>query len=68
MHEHKTKKIPGYTSQYGLDRLVYFEETTDVHAALDREKEIKGWVRKKKLDLIRSVNPRFEDLSEAWFE
>jgi putative endonuclease len=46
---------------------VYFEETPSVNAALEREKEIKGWLRKKKIKLIESENPGWKDLSEDWF-
>lgn len=67
MAEHKAHEINGFTSTYQIDRLVYLEETDDVQAAIAREKEIKSWSRKKKLDLIRRMNPHFEDLSEGWF-
>ena len=66
--EHKQHKIKGFTSKYNITRLVYFEETKDVSAALAREKEIKGWRRSKKLALIRTTNPNFLDLSDSWFE
>ena len=68
IYEHKHKLIPGFTSKYNVDRLVYFETTSDVHAALAREKQIKGWLRAKKIALIQSSNPRWEDLSVEWFE
>lgn len=68
VYEHKQKLIEGFTKKYNVTRLVYFEETGDVHAALAREKQIKGWVRRKKITLIKSVNPKWEDLSEAWYE
>ena len=67
-YEHKHKLIPGFTSKYNVDRLVYFEATSDVHAALAREKQIKGWLRSKKIALIESSNPRWEDLSKDWLE
>ena len=57
VYEHKNKIIPGFTSRYNITELVYFEETSDVQAALTREKEIKGWRRAKKSQLIASVNP-----------
>jgi putative endonuclease len=60
--------VPGFTSKYGIDRLVYFEQTSDVDAALAREKQLKGWLRAKKVALIESENPRWEDLAAAWFE
>ncbi|MEJ2487160.1 MAG: GIY-YIG nuclease family protein [Anaerolineales bacterium] len=68
MDEHKGGKLEGFTKRYKVNRLIYFEETTDIYAALEREKQIKGWTRKKKLDLVRTLNPKFEDLSEDWFE
>jgi putative endonuclease len=64
VRQHKSGLIPGFTSKYGLKRLVYFEVTSDVLAALEREKEIKGWLRAKKVALIESVNPQWNDLSE----
>jgi len=45
---------------------VYFEEITDINIAIQREKEIKGWRRSKKIDLIKSVNPTWKDLAEEW--
>jgi putative endonuclease len=65
--EHKQKLIPGFTSRYGLGRLVYFETTGDVRAGIQREKQIKGWLRRKKLALIASKNPTWEDPSEGWY-
>lgn len=64
--EHKEKLVPGFTTKYKIERLVYFEATEDVHAAISREKQIKGWTRRKKLALINSMNPTWKDLSEAW--
>ena len=64
---HKQKKKPGFTQKYNVIRLIYFEETQYVFDALTREKEIKGWSRKKKIDLVRSINPQFVDLSIGWF-
>ena len=66
LHEHRTGKSSGFTRRYGVDRLVYVEATTDIHAAIAREKQIKGWVRRKKVTLIESVNPGWKDLSEGW--
>jgi putative endonuclease len=63
VYEHKHKLVPGFTSKYNINRLVYFEATSDVKAAIAREKQIKGWVRDKKVALIRSVNPDWRDLS-----
>jgi len=49
-----------------MKKLVYFEDTTDVVEAITREKHIKGWLRKKKIALIESLNPEWKDLSEDW--
>jgi putative endonuclease len=67
MYEHKNKLITGFASKYNLKKLVYFEETIDVNAAIAREKQIKGWLRKKKVALIESENPEWNDLSEEWY-
>jgi putative endonuclease len=66
--EHKHKLADGFTKQYHIDRLVHFEETSDVMSAIEREKQIKGWVREKKVALIESGNPTWEDLTEAWYK
>lgn len=64
--QHKEKLIKGFASKYGCDRLVYYEGFYDGRKAISREKELKGWTRKKKIALIESVNPRWEDLSKTW--
>lgn len=66
LYEHKNKLIPGFTSRYRIDKLVYFEETNDIKVAIAREKQIKGWLRVKKIALIESTNPQWQDLSENW--
>lgn len=66
IEEHKSKKLKGFTQKYQVDRLLYVEEFGSVHDALEAEKVTKGWVRKKKMELIRSINPKFEDLSDQW--
>lgn len=63
--EHKSKVTKGFTQKYNLHKLVYFEETTDVAAAITREKEIKKWRREKKNNLVSSINPEWRDLSEV---
>ena len=68
VYQHKHKLINGFTKKYNVDRLVYFEETTEINAAIAREKEIKGWRRSKKIALIKSLNPKWEDLAADWFE
>lgn len=60
--EHKKKIVKGFTEKYNVTRLVYFEETNDVYAAITREKEIKKWRREKKNQLVISSNPQWEDL------
>jgi putative endonuclease len=65
--QHKHKLLPGFTQKYNLNRLVFYESSGDVRAAIQREKQIKGWVRAKKVALIVSANPAWKDLSEAWY-
>ncbi len=65
-YEHQDKRFPGFTSKYRLDRLVYFEEHSDIRAAIEREKQIKSWRREKKVALIESVNLNWRDLSLDW--
>jgi putative endonuclease len=59
---HKAKLAPGFTAKYNVDRLVWYELTSDVHIALAREKQIKGWTRAKKVALISAFNPDWKDL------
>jgi putative endonuclease len=68
VQEHKRKLVPGFTRRYNIMQLVYYEETPDVRAAITREKQIKGWLRAKKIALIDLLNPEWKDLSEEWFE
>ena len=68
VYDHKHHLTEGFTSKYHINRLVYYEETSDVNAALAREKQIKGWLRSKKVALIESINPGWQDLSEEWQE
>ena len=67
INEHKRGLIPGFTSRYRVTRLMYFEEFADVRVAIAREKEIKGWVRMRKLRLIEERNPTWADLADLWF-
>ena len=66
IYEHKNKSVPGFTSKYRLDRLVYFEQHADIRDAIEREKQIKSWRREKKVALIESLNPKWRDLSLDW--
>lgn len=64
MEEHKQKADPkSFSAKYNVDKLVYYEVFDNVYEAISREKQIKGWTRKKKLKLIKSLNPEFKDLS-----
>jgi putative endonuclease len=67
VYEHKNKMVDGFTKKYNLTILVYYEETGDIQSAIEREKQIKGWLRNKKIALIESVNPHWNDLSEGWY-
>jgi putative endonuclease len=68
MYRHRHGLIPGFTSQYAITRLVYYECTPNASAAVTREREIKGWTREKRLRLIESVNAGWLDLAADWFE
>ena len=68
VREHKSGIGSMFTKKYKLDHLVYYERYEDVHRAIGREKEIKGWLRIKKIALIVSVNPAWRDLSVEWYE
>ena len=68
VYEHKNKLIPGFTRRYNISKLAYYEVTSDVQAAIEREKQIKGWLRRKKVALIQATNPRWADLSKEWFQ
>jgi putative endonuclease len=61
--EHTLKIIPGFTQKYNVTKLVYFEETTDIIAAISREKQLKNWRREKKNILVERMNPSWKDLS-----
>lgn len=62
VYEHKNKLVAGFTQKYNVDRLVYFEVCSGIVVAIEREKQIKGWSRKKKQDLINTLNPEWDDL------
>ena len=64
--EHKQGVGSQFTQKYRMTRLIHFEETQDIQAALTREKQIKGWTRAKKLDLINANNPAWKDLATDW--
>ena len=64
--QHKSGDVEGFSSKYGCNRLVYWESFDEVLKAIDREKQLKGWRRSKKIALIESMNPRWADLAEHW--
>jgi len=66
INEHQEKISISFTSRYNITKLVYFESASDVNAAIAREKEIKGWFRRKKNDLIATMNPDWVDLGEEF--
>lgn len=66
IYQHKNKLIEGFTKKYNCSSLLYFEETSDVYSAIAREKEIKGWKRVKKDELIKQNNAQLKDLSSDW--
>ena len=63
LFEHKNKLVKGFSKKYNLTKLVYYEITNDVNAAIKREKQLKNWHRQWKINLIESVNPEWKDLS-----
>jgi putative endonuclease len=67
-YEHKHKLVPGFSTKYNLHRLVYFEAFGHIGDAIAREKQLKGWLRSKKLALIESTNPEWNDLAADWFK
>ena len=66
LYEHKNGVYEGFTKKYHVHKLVYFEETSDVYAALIREKQLKGLLRSKKNALVETMNPDWHDLSKDW--
>jgi putative endonuclease len=64
IYEHKEKLVKGFTEKYNVNKLVYYEQTSDIVIALNREKEIKKWRREKKNRLIDNTNPQWLDLSK----
>ena len=64
--QHREKRLSGFSAKYNTTRLVYFENFGEVLAAIQREKQLKGWLRSKKIALIESINCDWKDLSETW--
>ena len=63
VREHKEKRVPGFTARYRVTEVVYFEAFGDVRIAIAMEKQLKGWLRSRKIALIESFNPHWQDLS-----
>ena len=68
LYEHKNKLVKGFSEKYNTDKLVYYEHTSDVNSAIQREKEIKKWRREKKNALIEKTNPNWDDLSKGFYQ
>jgi len=68
VYQHKQKLVDGFTKKYNITRLLYFESFSDIYSAIAREKAIKGWLRKKKIELVKSTNSMFNDISVGWYE
>jgi putative endonuclease len=67
VQQHKQRLVKGFSAKYHTKRLVYYEATDDVRGAILMEKQIKAWRRSKKIALIESTNPTWNDLAEAWW-
>ena len=66
LYEHRNSLADGFTKQYNIHKLVYFEHTNDVYSAISREKQLKKWTRAKKNALVTRANPNWADLSAEW--
>jgi putative endonuclease len=65
--QHRNHAVPGHCARYRITRLVYYEESDDIAAAIAREKQLKGWLRARKVALIEAANPTWEDLARDWY-
>ena len=65
-YEHKSGLGGAFTKKYNVSKLVYYESTSDVVSAIEREKQVKAWRRSKRVALIESMNPYWEDLAHDW--
>ncbi len=64
--QHKRWEVEGFTKRYNVTRLIYYEATPSSRVAVGRERQLKGWTRKRKIALIEAANPEWNDLSEGW--
>ena len=67
VYQHRNQLIAGFTRRYDMTRLVYYETANDARTAIEREKQIKGWLRRKKIELIQDMNPHWLALAESWY-
>ena len=67
VYEHQNKLTAGFASKYDMNMLMYYESTEDVEAAITREKQLKGWLRSRKIELIEAFNPLWKNLSMEWY-
>ena len=68
VYEHKNKIFKGFTAKYNCNKLIHFEEYNWIQDAIEREKQLKAGSRKKKIDLIVTNNPKWDDLSTGWYD
>jgi len=66
VYEHKNGTVEGFTKRYNVHKLVWFDCTSDIYSAIEKEKQIKGWTRARKNALIKEMNPTWRDLSDDW--
>ncbi|MYC31190.1 MAG: GIY-YIG nuclease family protein [Chloroflexi bacterium] len=67
VHEHRNKLAKGFASKYNMTMLMYYEVADRAESAIAREKQLKGWLKRRKIDLIESVNPNWRDLAQDWY-
>ena len=67
VYTHKFEEAEGYVKRYNLTKLVYYEPITSIRDAIVREKQLKGWLRAKKVELIEVINPTWQDLARDWY-
>jgi len=68
MHQHRNGLIQGFTRRYNVTHLVHFEQTDSARISIQRERQLKGWRRARKIQLIEVGNPEWKDLAEEWFQ